>query len=60
MSAISHQSNQIYFLLSVDERRHIFIIADTPMKDNVSPEIASRERETAMIPGTTITFTIIG
>lgn len=27
------------------------------MKDSVSPEIASRKRQAALIPGTTITFT---
>lgn len=56
---VSYQTGQVCSLLFAEETGCIFILTDTSMKDCVTFEIVSRRKEAAIIPGITITFTII-
>lgn len=56
---VGYQTNRACPLLFAEGTGCIFITTDISMNDSVTFEIISRRKETAIIPGMTITFTIV-
>lgn len=56
---VGYQTNRACPLLFAEGTRRIFITTDISMNDSATFKIITRKKETAVILGMTITFTIV-